>query len=190
MDRGSGVLLLAPHVGNWEFLSCFLAARYPFVSLYRPPRIAELDRFIRRGRERLGARLVPTTMAGLRSFTTALREGRLVAILPDQEPLKRHGVFASFFGTPALTMTLVGSLLRRFEPGVLYGFAQRTTGGRFRIRFLAAPDGLDDADPVRAAERLNYGVERCVRACPEQYMWSYRRFRSRPPEELGAGSRR
>ena len=188
MERGKGVLLLAPHIGNWEFVSHFLMWRYPVLSLYRPPRISELDSLIRHARQRLGAEMVPATGAGLRAFARALGEGRLVAILPDQEPLKRHGVFAPFFGVDALTMTLVRSLLRRYEASVVFAFAERNKNGRFKVRFVAPPQGLADADPVRAATQLNLGVETCVRLCPIQYMWSYRRFRTRPPSETVAAA--
>ena len=105
-------------------------------------------------------------------------------ILPDQEPLKKYGVTAPFFGVPALTMTLVSRILRRTGARALYVFAERRPAGRFRVRFLEAPDGLDDADETAAAERLNRGVEACVRLCPEQYLWSYKRFKTAPPGEL------
>ncbi len=183
MEQGKGVLLLAPHIGNWEFVSHFLMWRYPVLSLYRPPRILELDALIRHSRQRLGAEMVPATGAGLRAFARALGEGRLVAILPDQEPLKKHGVFAPFFGVDALTMTLVRSLLKRYEASVVFAFAERNENGRFYVRFVAPPEGLADSDPVRAATQLNLGVETCVRLCPSQYMWSYRRFRTRPLSE-------
>lgn len=45
---------------------------------------------------------------------------------------------------------------------------------------FSAPDGVDDPDPVVAATALNQGVEACVRRCPLQYQWSYRRFSVRP----------
>ena len=183
MERGRGVLLLAPHVGNWEFVSHFLMWRYPVLSLYRPPRIAQLDKLILESRQRLGAEMVPATGSGLRRFARALGEGRLVAILPDQEPLKRHGVFAPFFGIEALTMTLVRSLLRRYEPDVVFAFAERSSANGFVVRFVEPPEGLADENPVRAAAQLNLGVETCARLCPTQYMWSYRRFRTRPPEK-------
>jgi KDO2-lipid IV(A) lauroyltransferase len=32
----------------------------------------------------------------------------------------------------------------------------------------------------RAAAALNRGVETCLRVAPEQYQWSYKRFRQRP----------
>lgn len=187
LDRGKGVIVLGPHVGNWEYLSHAMGRRWGVIALYRPPRLAELDAYIRRSREHLGAsELVPADARGLRRAAKGLRSGRVVGILPDQEPLKDHGVFAPFFGIPALTMTLVGRLARRFDAAVVYGVAERTPAGKFRVRFTEAPEGVDDLDPIHAATQLNLGVERCVRACPGQYTWSYRRFRTRPPEELAA----
>ncbi len=183
LDSGRGTVLLAPHLGNWEFLNHFLMRRLQLVCLYRPPRVAELDGFVRRARGRTGCILVPATPAGLRPLLTTLRGGRPILILPDQEPLKAHGVHAPFFGVPALTMTLVSRLLRRTGSGALYVFAQRQSDGRFRVRFRPPPAGLTDADEVRAAERLNRGVEACVELCPEQYLWSYKRFMTAPPGE-------
>lgn len=186
LAQGRGVLTLGPHVGNWEYLAHTLTRRYGLVSLYRPPRIAELDRYLRQRRERLGAEMYPANAGGLRRLARTLERGRVVGILPDQEPLKQHGVFAPFFGIPALTMNLVAGLVRRYDPLVIFGYAERTEVGTFHIRVIEAPPGLGDPDDIRAATQLNKGVEQCVRACPEQYMWSYRRFRTRPPEELVA----
>lgn len=183
MRRGRGVILLAPHLGNWEFLNHYLMRQAPFVCLYRPPRIAELDGVLRRARQRTGCTLATASPAGLRPILRALRAGQLVMILPDQEPLKAHGVHAPFFGVPALTMTLVSRLLRQTGAEALYVFAQRRPGGRFRIRFLESPADLSDPDTARAAAHLNRGVEACVDLCREQYLWSYKRFSTAPPGE-------
>jgi KDO2-lipid IV(A) lauroyltransferase len=188
MAAGKGVLLLAPHIGNWEFLTHYLMRRHPLTGLYRPPRIAEMDSLIKDARERGGATLLPANRRGLRDLLQTLRAGGLVAILPDQQPRHGQGVFAPFFHLPALTLTLVASLLRRVPAEVVFAWAQRRSDG-FDVHFLKAPEGLDDPDDVVAATRLNLGVEACVRACPEQYTWSYRRFRSRPPEESRAVAR-
>ncbi len=183
MAEGRGTVLLVPHLGNWEMLNPFLMARYPLVALYRPPRIAQLEQTIRQGREGTGCTMLPATPLGMRRLFKALAAGRLLLILPDQEPVRSSGVFAPFFGVPALTTTLVRRLLRRFGAPALFAYALRTPEGRFSIFFREAPPGLDDPDPVAAASRLNQGVESCVLACPEQYMWAYKRFKTRPPEE-------
>ncbi len=190
LARGRGVIVLAPHLGNWEFLSHAVGWRWGLIALYRPPRIRELDQYIRSSRQHLGGtQLVPADARGLRRVMQGLRAGEVVGILPDQEPLKDHGIFAPFFGMPALTMTLVARLVRRFDCTVILGYAERSPTGGFRIRFTEAPSDMGHVDPQRAAAALNLGVERCVRACPEQYTWSYRRFRTRPPEELAARDR-
>ncbi len=183
---GRGVIILAPHVGNWEFLSHAITFRYPIVNLYRPPRIAELDEYLRRCRQRLGSELVPVSAGGLRRIARQLSSGGVVGILPDQEPLKSHGVFAPFFGIPALTMTLVGNLARRYGSALYFGVAERTDLGAFRIHLRPGSPELGNPDPLLAATALNEGVEALVRQFPEQYVWSYRRFRTRPPEELAA----
>ncbi len=181
---GRGTVLLAPHLGNWEFLNHYLMRRGQLVCLYRPPRIAELDAFMLEARGRTGCVSAPATRGGVRRVLRALRAGELVLILPDQEPLKAYGVSAPFFGVPALTMTLVSRILRRTGAKPLYVFAERRPAGKFRVRFLEAPERLEDTDEEAAAAALNLGVEACVRQCPEQYLWSYKRFKTAPPGEV------
>jgi KDO2-lipid IV(A) lauroyltransferase len=180
LERGRGVVLLLPHVGNWEFFNHFLMRRTPFVALYRAPRIIELDALISRARERTGCAMAPATRAGVRQLLEALRGGGLLVMLPDQEPVVAGGEFAPFFGIPALTMTLLPRFISKTGATPLYGFARRTRSGRFAVHIIEAPAGLADPDPAVALRALNLGVERCVRTCPEQYHWMYKRFKTRP----------
>ena len=110
-----------------------------------------------------------------------------MVILPDQQPKSRRrgaGVFAPFFGVPALTMVLLGRLARKTGAAVVFSFAERLPGNAgYRAHWVEAPAAIADADPVRAAAALNQGVEQCVRICPEQYQWSYKRFQARPEGE-------
>jgi len=183
LETKRGTLVLVPHLGNWEILSRYLQVKTRVLALYRPPRIVEMDAFIRQARERFGAELVPADRTGMRRIVEALAAGEGLGVLPDQEPLKQHGVFAPFFGVPALTMTLVARLTRKYGAVTVFGYCERTGNGGFRLRFRPAPEGLDSEDLELAATQLNRGVEECVRHCPEQYNWSYRRFRTRPPSE-------
>ena len=67
---------------------------------------------------------------------------------------------------------------------MVFLFAERLPRARgYALHCLEAPEGIDSADDVEAATALNRGVERCIGVCPEQYLWSYKRFRSRPAGE-------
>lgn len=190
LSRGKGVIVAAPHLGSWEVGVHYLASVAPTTALYRPPREQALEQTMVQGRSRGGAKLVATDANGIKALYQALRQGELVAILPDQEPKSAAtgaGVFAPFFGEPALTMVLISRLARRTGAPVLFSFAERLAHGQgYRAHWVPAPEGIADADPVVAATALNLGVESCVRRCPEQYQWSYKRFKLRP----GGGPKR
>ena len=178
-----GVLLLVPHIGNWEVLSLWLQGHarreLPFTALYEPARHPGLDAWILAARTRSGARLVPTGTAGVRALLRTLEAGGTAALLPDQVPPRGSGVHASFFGRPASTLTLVRGLVRRTDPVVLAAAAIRD-GDRWVPRFLDADPAIGDEDPVRAAAALNATVEACVRLAPAQYQWGYKRFKHPP----------
>jgi len=184
LARGRGVIVAGPHLGNWEVVGHYLQRLGPTTSLYRPPRHAALEPLMRRGRSSGGARLVPVGPAGVRALYQALRRGETAGILPDQEPhSEASGAFAPFFGVSALTMTLVSRLARKSGAPVVFCFAERLpAAGGYRIHWLSAPEGIADADPGIAAAALNRGVEACIRLCPEQYQWGYRRFKRRPDD--------
>lgn len=185
LGSGKGLIVAAPHLGSWEAGLHALTRVAPVTALYRPPRETALEPIMTAGRARSGARLVPTSAKGIRSLYSALRRGELVAVLPDQQPKgggRGAGVFAPFFGVPAYTMTLIGRLARRTGCPVVFVFTERLPRGRgYRMHWLNAPPGIDAADPVLAATALNQGVESCVRICPDQYQWTYKRFQARPP---------
>lgn len=175
-----GLILLAPHLGAWEMTGLYLATKGPVTSMYRPQR--HVDDLIRNGRQRNGARLVPDDVTGVKRLLRALKQGEITGILPDQAAREESGsAYAPFFGVPASTMLLVQGLARRTGARVVCLFAERLPDGQgFRMRWVPAPDGVADPDPVTAATALNAAVEACIRICPEQYQWTYRRFRRRP----------
>jgi len=184
ITRGQGVILAIPHIGMWEMIGLYGSSHHAMTSLYRPPRFSALDNVIRNGRERFGAKLVPTDASGIRSLYKALAKGELIAILPDQEPRWGNGVFAPFFGLPAYTATLLPRIASKSKATILLAYARRLPQGRgFDLYFREVSRGCYSNDPSKAATALNQEVEQCVRELPEQYQWNYRRFRSRPNNE-------
>jgi KDO2-lipid IV(A) lauroyltransferase len=177
---GKGVLMLVPHFGNWEVLGQFVAARGPVIALYREARQSALAAAAFAGRARTGARLAPTTRAGVAQLLRSLHAGETLFILPDQQPDESGGVFAEFFGIAAFTPTIVAALLRRTGSGCVLGACERRRDG-FVIRFERVDPAVADPDPVCAATALNAAIEALVRRAPEQYQWEYRRFARRPP---------
>lgn len=176
-----GVIIVAPHLGNWEICGTYLATLGPITFMYKPQKAEEFDRFVRKSRSRMGGALAPTNRKGVMMAVQALERGEILGILPDQEPKMDGGVFAPFFGVNALTMTLVSKLAARTGATVVSVFAKRLPASAgFEIVFGRASLGVDSTDPVAAASALNQLVEDCVRQAPTQYQWEYKRFNRLP----------
>lgn len=178
---GKGAILAVPHLGAWEMIGLYCSHHYPMTSLYRPPRLAEMDTLVRHGRERLGAKLVPADAGGVRALYQALGRGELVGMLPDQEPGAGNGVFAPLFGVPANTMVLLSRLAIKTGAAVIFGYAERLPGGRgYHLHFFPAPPAINQAPIEKSVGVMNAMVEDLIRRSPQQYQWGYKRFRTRP----------
>lgn len=181
-EKGKGVILLVPHLGSWELVSLYSSARHPITSLYRPLRKSVLEPVVLKGRTRFGAQLVPTDTKGVRALFQALAANELVLILPDQDPRDSGGIFAPFFGIQANTMTLASRLAQKSGATPVLAIAERMSWGRgFRMRYL--PLAIDEESLEGHVAALNQAIEKAVRCFPEQYQWSYKRFRTRPEGE-------
>lgn len=176
---GKGVVLMVPHHGSWEMTALCLAD-IADVALFKPGRDSTLNDLLAEKRERFGTRMVPANRQGLKELYAALASSKTIVVLPDQEPGLGNGRFAAFFGIPALTGVLVPRLVQKTGARVLVVACLRMPGGRFRMHVLPAHEDIYSPDLDRAVAAVNRGVEDCIALDPAQYLWAYKRLRTRP----------
>lgn len=182
LAEGKGVLVLAPHHGNWEVVAPYLASVANLTAMYQPLDNPKMDQLVLAGRSKLNITMAPTNRKGVMMLFKALQGGTIVGILPDQVPARdAGGEVAPFMGQPALTMTLVQGLIQRTGCAVCSCYAERVTGG-FKIVVMDADPAIYSEDQHTSVTGLNASVEACVRRAPAQYQWEYKRFRRLPPE--------
>lgn len=180
--EGKGVIILGPHLGNWEVFGLFLSHHYEMTAMYAVPKLEVMDRIITDGRSRSGMLMVPANMKGVAKLLKQLQKGELVGNLPDQEPDDPSGgVFAPFMGIDAFSPKLVTRLISKTGARVVAGFARRLPDGQgFDIHFIPADEAVYDSDDVTAIAGVNRMVETLTEIAPEQYQWEYKRFKRRP----------
>jgi len=183
LATGKGVMLLAPHCGAWEYLGIHLQHIPEFAILYKPPEDPRLHQALVERRKRAGGTMIPANPGAVRSLFAHLKKGGSAGVLPDQDPSKGQGRFAPFFGVPAFTGVLAPRLANKTGCHVFFGVCERLPKGRYRIHYLRADETVGGDDLDAAVAGVNRGVEQCVRIDPAQYLWSYRRFKTRPEGE-------
>jgi KDO2-lipid IV(A) lauroyltransferase len=172
--QGCGFVFLTPHLGCFDIAALYVAQHIPITALYRQPRLRWLEGVMRGGRERGQLRLAKADIGGVRLLHKALKRGEAVGLLPDQVPSRGEGVWADFFGRPAYTMTLAGRLAQSSGATVLIAHSERLPRGQGYAIHIE-PLQLDFAAPV--PQQVNAALERTIRACPAQYLWSYNRYK-------------
>lgn len=179
---GDGVLLMVPHLGNWEIAGNWCTARFPVTGMYMPSKYPELDELMRKGREKYQGVTVPTDAAGVRAMVKTLAQGGCLFILPDHEPEPSGGEYAPLFGVPALTGTLTSKLVNGRRPvRALLLYARRLPwAGGWDIVFREADPQVRHEDLGVSLAALNRSIEALILECPEQYQWTYKRFKHRP----------
>ncbi|NBS80796.1 MAG: lysophospholipid acyltransferase family protein [Betaproteobacteria bacterium] len=171
-----GLLVMTPHLGSFEVIPRYIAQHLPMTVLFKPAKSQALDRLLREARNRGVVRSVPADLSGVRALLRCLKRGEAVGMLPDQVPGNGDGILAPFFGQQAWTMTLPQGLIERVKPIVLFAIAERRLAikpldrGSWYIHFE-----IYNGESSPAA--INAAMERLIRRFPEQYLWSYNRYK-------------
>ncbi|WP_165649745.1 lipid A biosynthesis lauroyl acyltransferase, partial [Sutterella wadsworthensis] len=181
MTSGRPIVFLTPHVGCFEILPVWLAGTHyektgrRITILYRPPRKEILRAVVGEARQAPGIEAVPTNLAGVKHVIRSLRNGNTFGALPDQVPSNGEGVWADFFGRPAYTMTLPVRVAKQFNAVRIFAWGVREKNG-WRIEAEEWSSKLT-GDMARDVEDMNRMIEGIIRRMPEQYAWSYNRYK-------------
>ena len=180
--HGRGVVFLTPHLGCFEISPQTGVARFgprfgPVTVLYRPARQPWLAKVMAASRARPGLETAPTTLSGVRQMIKALRRGHAVGLLPDQVPPEGQGLWSPFFGRKAYTMTLAARLVQQTGARVVLMRNERLSWGRGFVVHAEAMQQPLAADTATAVAQINQEMERLIRACPQQYLWGYGRYK-------------
>jgi KDO2-lipid IV(A) lauroyltransferase len=182
------VLSLGSHRGNWEWILSGAALEFGGRSagVYKPLNNKFFEYFMRDLRTRLGADAVPM-LSTLRYLVQQRGQGRTLSLLTDQAagPEDRP-YWTNFMHQEAGFYTSAERLAQQFNCAVLYVGIRRVRRGYYEIKFTELPDGQAAAAAANAPDEsqrypITEAFVRCleadIRATPEQYLWTHRRWK-------------
>lgn len=179
---GKNVILLAPHFVGLDIGGMRTSLGRHFVSMYRRARNPLMEYLFQR-RSRYGS-VVVERFANLKPLIRLIRGKWPFYYLPDQDIGEKASVFAPFFGIPAATVTALSRIAETTNAVVIPCVTRALPRGRgFEVRLYPPFENFPTPDPLSDAARMNREIEQWVREMPEQYMWTYRRFKTRPNGE-------
>jgi len=179
---GQGVILMALHFTTLEMGGGLLGMAQNIYGMYRPHKNPLFDYVQRRGREQRLLGVIGRD--DVRGMLKLLRGGGVVWYAPDQDYGAQRSVFVPLFGVPAATVTATSKFARMGRAQVIPFTQQRLPDGQ-GYRLVIHPPLADFPTDSEEADclRVNQWIEQAISACPEQYLWAHRRFKTRPEGE-------
>lgn len=181
-----GAISAALHLGNWEIAGVLpRRAGLELAGVYQALHNPLVERYLKSMRE-------ASFPAGLFSKGPELghtliglaRAGAGVGIVADFR--EKRGIGVTFFNEPAFATPLPAMLARLSGRPIIAGAVVRTSGARFRALLEHVPVASTadrERDIAEATQALHDVFERWIRAHPEQWMWTHRKWarsKSRP----------
>jgi KDO2-lipid IV(A) lauroyltransferase len=177
---GRALILLAPHFVGLDAGGIRIGIERQVVSIYARQSNPVWDQWLTSGRERFNAPLlIARGGADLRPAIRAMRDGLPFYYLPDMDHGPTHSIFAPFFGVAAATIPMVSRLARLTDAQVVLAVTEMTAAGY--VLHLEAPwADFPGASIEDDTVRMNREIECWARRLPDQYLWTHRRFKTRP----------
>ncbi len=180
--QGKPLIILAPHFLGLDTGGVRIQLEVQIASMYSKQSNPVLDEVTLKGRTRFNNPILFSRQEGLLPAVRQLRSGTALYFLPDMDLGPREAVFSPFFNVPAATVTSVSRLAKLTGATVLPMVTTLHDHG-YSMRFY--PPWLDYPahDPQAAADYMNRFIEERVLENPAQYLWTHKRFKTRPPGE-------
>jgi KDO2-lipid IV(A) lauroyltransferase len=176
------LILLAPHFVGLDAGGLRVNTLVRGVSIYARQRNAAWDAQLLAGRQRFNDPvLIPRRGASeLKEVLRAMKAALPFYYLPDMDNGATNSIFVPFFGVPAATIPMVSRLARLNGAKVVMAVTEMTDDG-YVLHFEAPWRDFPGASVEDDTLRMNREIERWVQRLPDQYLWTHKRFKTRPP---------
>ncbi len=180
--KGEGVILLSAHFTNLEIAGRLLSMYAPFFVMYRPHENQILEQVMSSSREKRFSLAIKRE--DVKTMLRSLKAGNTVWYAPDQNFGLKNSVFSPFFGVLAATNTATSRFARISNAKVIPFFSKRNKDNSgYELTIIPPLENFPTEDIQKDTDRINNLIEDHVKSCPEQYLWSHRRYKDRPNNE-------
>lgn len=184
---GQGAVLLAAHLGNWEWMGAAMAmAGFPVASVIKTQPNEQYTKLLNEYREMTGIEIFTRGTTEVISAARALKEGRLIGLLADQDA-GPNGLFVEFLGKMSATPTGPTIFAKKFKVPVVPIFIVRRPEGGHRI-MLQPPlyyqdTGQANEDIYNFTVKVTKVLEETIRQYPDEWLWFQKRWNTSAPQE-------
>ncbi len=182
LPESQKIILITYHTTTLDMCWRLLLADVDFVSMMNRDKNPVINWILYRSRTRYEKSCVFMRDQGLRGVIKSMNDGKLCYFIPDEDfGDGRHSVFAPFFGQQRATLNTVSRLAKITGAVVIPCLCRlNTKTGRYLTTVCPPLENFPTTDYGDDAANMNLAMEKLIMDAPEQYLWTFRWFRTQP----------
>ena len=183
---GQSILLMTAHFCNWEWqvLTGNTWLDKPMSPVYKPQRVAAIDRFLREARGRFGGTPIPHTEL-TRELLRRRSETHVYALVADQTPTHDElKYWTSFLHQDTAFFLGADAIARILKAVVVFVEMRRVRRGHYsmRVSVIAEPP-YERSRGTEVTERYVRALEAEIRSSPADWLWIHRKWKYPKPSD-------
>ena len=171
------VVFISGHLSNFELMAMSIEkAGINLSTIYRPLNNIFLNKILESIREKYICKYqIKKGIGGLKNLIKLKKKNFSTALMIDQRV--SEGILSNFFGKKALTTTIPGQLIKKFNIPVVPVYIERTKDINFKITVNKPIYFSEDVSIDNITDELNKIMEVMIIENPKQWIWSHNRWK-------------
>lgn len=177
LNSGKALIFQTAHYGNWELMSIACAAHFGVsISVVgRSLDSAIMNKILSKNRTRFNIELIDKSGAA-RGVLNALKNGRVVGMLVDQNTAAKDGIECKFFGKKILHTPAASIFAQKLNALIVPTFVHQD--GEISVISFYEPIKFDENSSIQSATQAQSdATERVIRQKPDEYFWMHKKFK-------------
>ena len=181
LNEGKGVVMLACHMDNWEWLGAALAMNgFPLSAVEKPQPNHVYSDFMNELRRNAGQEIFARGSNEIIGCARAMKKGRMLGLIADQDG-GYDGIFVPFLGKMASTPAGPAYFARKFKAPIIPIFIVRNPDGYGHRAIVKDPiryevTGDQKADDYNVTLKMTQEVEKIIKEYPDNWLWFQHRW--------------
>ena len=176
-NSGKQYIFVSGHFGNFELMAMYLEKTgIKLSAIYRPLNNIFLNKIVEIIRKKYICKYqIKKGIGGLKDLIVLKKKNFSTALMIDQRV--SEGVMSDLFNQKALTTTIPGQLVKKFNISVVPVYIERIEGLKFKITIKKPIDFSKDQNLQNITDQLNNILEKMILKKPAQWIWSHNRWK-------------
>lgn len=173
------VVLLAGHLGNWEWATYVFPLSYPYkiIGLVKSIKNKYVDRYSNGKRTSTGSMVIRLEESRRKLLDKNLMP-YVVVYVADQHPTDtKNGIEVEFFGKKTLCLHGAEKFAKRNDTPVIYLSSERISRGHYRLVPTIITENPREESPHYITQKFMSLLEENIIKHPEMWLWSHKRWK-------------